>query len=126
MESENALVFTTDVDTRHGREFGLNSLVAGTIALETRIPGKIRGVQFQGRVSVAGGERLKRARRSYLKRFPYAVAMDIYLWIIDITFLKLTDNRLGFGKKLLWRADDPQGEADDGAGNRGKSKEEES
>jgi uncharacterized protein YhbP (UPF0306 family) len=28
--------------------------------------------------------------------------MDTTLWILSIDYLKMTDNRLGFGKKLLW------------------------
>ena len=24
------------------------------------------------------------------------------LWIVDLTFIKMTDNRLGFGKKIIW------------------------
>jgi uncharacterized protein len=98
----NALVFTTDPATRHGREFLANSFVAGSVVLETRIIGKIRGIQFQGRISEASGEGLEAARRAYLKRFPVAMLMDTHLWIVDLTHIKMTDNRLGFGKKVVW------------------------
>ena len=27
------------------------------------------------------------------------------LWQLDVTYLKFTDNRLGFGKKLVWTRD---------------------
>jgi len=80
----------------------MNSMVAGSVVLETRIIGKIQGVQFQGIVTVAEGERLKMAERAYLKRFPVAALMDTHLWIVDLTLLKMTDNLLGFGKKLIW------------------------
>lgn len=102
LEEENAFVFTSDSETRHGREFLLNSSVAGSVVLETRIIGKIQGVQFQGTVTIAEGERLKRAERAYVKRFPVAALMDTHLWFVDITMLKMTDNLLGFGKKLIW------------------------
>jgi hypothetical protein len=102
LEEENAFVFTSDRETRHGREFLLNNLVAGSVALETRIVGKIQGVQFQGRVFEIEGERLKRAKKAYLRRFPVAALMDTHLWILDLTYLKFTDNTLGFGKKLIW------------------------
>ncbi|MDX9930139.1 MAG: pyridoxamine 5'-phosphate oxidase family protein [Bacteroidales bacterium] len=102
LEEENAFVFTTDHETRHGREFLLNSFVAGSVALETHIIGKIQGVQFQGTVTIAEGERLKFAEKAYLKRFPVAALMDTHLWIVDITLLKMTDNLLGFGKKMIW------------------------
>jgi len=47
LEEENTLVFTTDIDTRHGKEFIKNPLVAGSVVLETMVIGKIRGIQFQ-------------------------------------------------------------------------------
>jgi uncharacterized protein len=102
LEEENALVFTTDGDTRHGKEFVENPMVAGSVVLETMIIGKVRGIQFQGTVSEPEGEMLSKARRAYLKRFPPAVLMDTRLWVVRLTFIKMTDNRLGFGKKLIW------------------------
>jgi len=102
LEEENALVFTTDSDTRHGKEFIKNPMVAGSVVLETIVIGKIRGIQFQGIVSEPEGELLSKARWAYLKRFPPAALMDTRLWIVKLTFIKMTDNRLGFGKKLIW------------------------
>jgi len=102
LEEENALVFTTDDDTRHGKEFIKNPKVAGSVVLETMVIGKIRGIQFQGIVSEPGEEMLSKAKRAYLKRFPPAILMDTHLWIVSLTYIKMTDNRLGFGKKLIW------------------------
>jgi uncharacterized protein YhbP (UPF0306 family) len=102
LEEENALVFTTDVDTRHGKEFIENPLVAGSVVLETMVIGKIFGIQFQGTVSEAEGEMLSKAKWAYLKKFPPAALMDTHLWVVKLTMIKMTDNRLGFGKKLLW------------------------
>lgn len=102
MEEENALVFTTDTDTRHGQEFIKNPQVAGSVVLETLIIGKIRGIQFQGIVSEPEGEMLNKAKSAYLKRFPVAMLMETHLWIVELTHIKMTDNRLGFGKKLIW------------------------
>ena len=45
---------------------------------------------------------LARAKSGYLKRFPVAALMDTQLWVVKLTFIKMTDNRLGFGKKLVW------------------------
>jgi uncharacterized protein YhbP (UPF0306 family) len=102
LEEENALVFTTDMDTRHGKEFVMNPLIAGSVVLETMVIGKIRGIQFQGQVSEPEGEMLAKARKAYLKRFPPAILMDTHLWIVRLTHIKMTDNRLGFGKKVIW------------------------
>jgi uncharacterized protein YhbP (UPF0306 family) len=102
LEEENALVFTTGGETRHGKEFLENHHVAGSVVLETMIIGKIRGIQFSGIVSDPEGETLSKAKSAYLKRFPVAALMDTRLWIVRLTYIKMTDNRLGFGKKLIW------------------------
>ena len=103
LEEENSLVFTTDPDTRHGKEFLLNTLVAGSVVLETMVIGKIRGIQFQGTVSEPEGELIQKAKWAYLKKFPPAALMDTHLWVVKLTMIKMTDNRLGFGKKLIWK-----------------------
>lgn len=89
-------IIATDEKTRHGREALLNPKVAGTIALETNIVGKIQGIQFSGSFRVASTSE----KMTYFKRFPYALAMNPSLWSIDIDTIKFTDNTLGFGKKL--------------------------
>lgn len=105
-EENNTLVITTDPATRHGAEFRANPQVAGTIALETKRIGRIRGVQFTGTISEPTGDGLRRARTVYLKRFPYAALTEIHLWVICLRHIKLTDNRLGFGKKIIWPSGD--------------------
>lgn len=102
LEDENALVFTTDSETRHGREFTMNPNVAGSVVLETMIIGKIRGIQFTGIVSEPSGNILEKARLAYLKRFPIASLMETRLWMVRLNYVKMTDNRFGFGKKLIW------------------------
>jgi uncharacterized protein len=102
LEEENALVFTSDLKTRHGQEFLKNPEVAGNIYLETKIIGRIRGIQFRGRISELQDEMSAKARSAYLKRFPVAMLMDTHLWVVKLTQIKMTDNRLGFGKKLIW------------------------
>jgi uncharacterized protein YhbP (UPF0306 family) len=102
LEEENTLVFTSDTETRHGKEFLANKLVAGSVVLETRIIGMIRGIQFRGIVSEPEGDLAATARKAYLRRFPVAMLMDTHLWVVRLTYIKMTDNRLGFGKKIIW------------------------
>jgi uncharacterized protein YhbP (UPF0306 family) len=105
LEEEDSLVFTTDPDTRHGKEFLVNPVVAGSVVLETMVIGKIRGIQFQGTVTEPEGELLNKAKWAYLKKFPPAALMDTHLWVVKLTKIKMTDNRFGFGKKLIWTHD---------------------
>jgi uncharacterized protein YhbP (UPF0306 family) len=143
MHDHEALVFTSDPKTRHGREMLENPSVSGGIVLETKVVGKIRGIQLTGKVALLEmkderiknkeldkddeEERLKISHQSpvthhsslitssasrithhslraaYLKRFPYAIATKLDLWVLELEYVKMTDNRLGFGTKLEWR-----------------------
>lgn len=101
-EDIGGFVFTSDDHTRHVQEFLTNPLVSASVVLETKIVGMIQGVQMTGRVSKPEGDLLKKCRSRYLRRFPYAVLMETTLWLFEPDYIKMTDNRLGFGKKLIW------------------------
>ena len=101
-EKNNSLIFSSDTKTKHAQDFIENSEVAGTIALETKDIEKIQGVQLLGKIIELKGERLKVATKKYLKEYPYARFMEIHLWQMKLTFIKMTHNKLGFGKKLIW------------------------
>lgn len=110
-QEENRFIFTSDPETRHIRDMAesQNFRVAGAIALETRLVGKIRGLQFSGTVRKPDNNELNSARKHYLKRFPIARLMpELHLWFLDPEVMKLTDNRLGFGKKLHWNVKSPE------------------
>ena len=100
--SKGELIFTTSLSTEHGNNMITNPSVAGSIVLETKVVGKIQGIQLHGESKQVEGADLSTARIAYLKRFPYAVFADLELWSFKITAAKLTDNRLGFGKKEVW------------------------
>jgi uncharacterized protein YhbP (UPF0306 family) len=105
-EERNLFIYTSEDDTRHIRdavETG-NFLIAGAIALETKMIGKIRGIQFSGIMHRLEGEELKTAKKQYLKKFPVARFSTLYLWGINPDIIKMTDNRLGFGRKLIWHS----------------------
>ena len=128
MEDQMCLVFTTDDDTKHGKQMIENPNVSVGIAWETKVIGQIRGAQISGQAlkveklkssnvekvknigtfqprikSGAGSLNLSTAAKSaYLKRFPYAALLKTNLWVIQINTIKYTDNRLGFGTKLNW------------------------
>jgi len=48
------------------------------------------------------GPLLKTATKAYVKHFPVARLAALHLWGLAPGFIKLTDNRLGFGIKLKW------------------------
>ncbi len=108
IEEENVFVITSEQKTRHISLFLTDpqKRVAGAIGLETEQIGLIRGVQFKAEMELCSQPFLNRYRLRYLRRFPYAVLKGGDLWVVRITELKFTDNRLGFGKKLLWNSKD--------------------
>ena len=100
--ANNQLIFSTDTKTKHAKDFTLNPKVAGSIALETKEVTKIQGVQLLGGITELKGEDLKAAKKQYLQAFYYASLMETHLWAMQLTFIKMTHNRLGFGEKLIW------------------------
>ena len=97
-KERNRLIFTSDDSTRHAQQMLENAKVAVGITLETRVVGKVQGVQICG-VTERGDDK---DRTRYIKQFPYAAVAPLNIWAVVPTFIKLTDNTLGFGKKLIW------------------------
>jgi len=107
-KGKGCFVFTSDGQTRHVADMLRNERVAGSVVLESRVVGRLQGLQFQGVMRClehGGAEDHAAARKVYLRRFPYAVAVELHLWALEPALLKFTDNRLGFGKKIYWYAD---------------------
>ena len=94
-----SLLLASSDETSHIKFLKNSKLVAGTVALDTKIVGKIEGVQFQGVMREAS----ESEREIYFKRFLYAKAMDPKIWSISLEKLKFTSNTLGFGKKIFWQ-----------------------
>ena len=101
------LGITSDRTTRHITEALAQPEVAGSIVLESKVIGKLQGIQFEGRLIEAAGDLLKEVRMAYLKRFPFAILSGADLWFLELSSMKMTDNRLGFGKKLYWKREQP-------------------
>ncbi len=95
---KNHFIFASSDDTKHIENIKINKNTAGTIHLDTDVVTKIQGVQFKGKTELYKGDKM-----IYFKRFPLSVVLKPKLWCIHVEWLKITDNRLGFGKKLIWQ-----------------------
>lgn len=95
-----AFIVASDPDTEHMRNIAASCAVAGTVALETKTVGKIRGIQFSGIMERVWNDGEKEL---YFRCFPYARVMNPTLWRICLDEVKMTDNTLGFGKKIIWK-----------------------
>ncbi|WP_321779097.1 hypothetical protein [Sulfurimonas sp.] len=97
---ELSFIVASSDDTTHIQNILKNSRIAGSIVLETTIVGKIQGLQFKGEFLSLKDKKLKKL---YFKTFPYALALSPKLWQIKVDYFKMTDNTLGFGKKIIWQ-----------------------
>lgn len=97
-----ALWLMTEPHTRHGELMQQRPRVVGTIAPQPKTIALIRGVQYRGDIARLYGEEETLARARYCKRFPIAKVMKAPIWQLTLQEVKMTDNTLGFGKKLHW------------------------
>jgi len=99
-KEKNSFIVASSSDTLHIKHISKNKNIAGNILLETKTVGKIQGLQFRGEFIALEDSELKKL---YFKNFPYALALSPKLWQIKVNYFKMTDNRLGFGKKIIWQ-----------------------
>jgi len=99
-QDKRCFIVASSEETTHIKHIRKNKNIAGNILLETKTVGKIQGVQFRGGFFELDDSELKSL---YFKTFPYALAMNPKLWYIKVNYFKMTDNRFGFGKKLIWQ-----------------------
>lgn len=97
-----SLWIMTETHTRHGELMLQNSRVVGTIAPKPKTIALIRGVQYRAEAVMLSGDEERLARARYCKRFPVAKVMKAPVWQLSLQEVKMTDNTLGFGKKLHW------------------------
>ncbi|WP_279029437.1 YhbP family protein [Gibbsiella quercinecans] len=97
-----ALWLMTEPHTCHGELMQQQPRVVGTIAPQPKTIALIRGVQYRGDIARLSGEEEALARARYCKRFPIAKVMKAPIWQLTLQEVKMTDNTLGFGKKLHW------------------------
>lgn len=96
------VVFKSDKRTKHIVDALINDKVAGTIIPDIDRIGTVKGIQFLGKFVVPAGHLLEQAKKKYYGKYPFALAFTGDLWAIELLSVKMTDNTLGFGKKLIW------------------------
>lgn len=101
-EQSTTLIFLSDITTKHITDALTNNKVAGTITTEVVTVAKIQGIQFTG--EFINPDEIQEASfyEKYYSKFPFAKAKPSPIWGVQLSSIKMTDNTLGFGKKLLW------------------------
>jgi len=109
VDAELNLYFVTDPRTRHGTALAKDGRVAGTVQRDRQQRQEIRGVQVTGRCRRLTGPAWVSGWALYLKKFAWAASPEllpavakIALWKLETDWLRLIDNRQGFGHKAEW------------------------
>jgi len=97
-KEKHCFVVASSDETTHIKHINKNENIAGNIVLETKKIIKIQGLQFRGNFLNLEDKELKKL---YFKTFPSAKIMNPKLWKIEVNHFKMTDNTLGFGKKII-------------------------
>jgi uncharacterized protein len=105
---EGLLYYKSSQGAHHSKNISNNPLVAGTILPDKLNKLQVRGVQFEGIVLPLGHPSARNDAAYYYKKNPMAVAMPGEIWTIQISSIKFTDSRLGFGKKLTWSREEQE------------------
>ena len=99
---KNCLYFISNPSSKHSEEIFVNPQVAGTILKPELSILKLQGVQFTGSCRMLEGRDSELAGKHYQKTFPVAHWSKERIWIIELDWIKMTDNTLGFGEKIIW------------------------
>lgn len=93
----------SDRQTQHAVLMAANPVVCGTITAQIAEVSQLQGVQFKGRIMLLDGEGATSAIQAYCRRFPIAKTHSAPIWRLEIDLLKMVNNKLGFGHKLVWQ-----------------------
>jgi uncharacterized protein YhbP (UPF0306 family) len=101
-EEEVLLYFKSSPNAHHSVLMKTNHFVAGTVLPDKLSKLLVKGMQFEGFVLSARHPLMKGATGNYFTQHPLALAIPGEIWAIRIDQVKMTDNTLGFGKKISW------------------------
>lgn len=96
------LVFKSSADTRHIMEAIHNTNVAGTVLPDVSKVAEIKGIQFTAKFIIPDESNKSNFKKAYYKKYPFAATVPGELWAAELLTIKMTDNTLGFGKKIYW------------------------
>jgi len=101
-----AFYITSSLNTHHASIMLASPNVAGTVNDQLNSILHLKGIQYSGEIKLLKGEDELKARQLFCSAYPIAKLKKAPMWEIKLSTLKMTDNRLGFGKKRIWSRDD--------------------
>ena len=102
------MYFKSSDGAHHSALLAGNPFVAGTILPDKLNKLIVRGIQFQGEVLEPFHPLAKDASESYHKKHLMALAIKGNVITIRLNAVKMTDSRMGFGKKIAWKRNEQE------------------
>jgi uncharacterized protein len=111
VDDELRFYVLTDPGTRHGQAMLVQPAVAGTVQRDRQEWREIQGVQFRGQGRQLAADDRSRAWELYVAQYSFLLSGNAKLtaalaktamWCIEPEWMRLIDNRLGFGHKEEW------------------------
>jgi len=99
---QGLLYFKSSSKSKHSGLLPFHPHIAGTILPDKLNILIIKGIQFEGTILPANHFLTDEATKFYHKKNPAGLAVPGDIWIVKIDNIKMTDNTLGFGKKITW------------------------
>ncbi len=100
----NRLIFTSSAESLHIVQGQRYAEVSCAIVGRSRVVSRLRGAQIVGvlRSTQNRDEEFKYCKQVFSKRFPLYSTKLKEMWYVEIRSVKYTDNRLGFGTKIIF------------------------
>jgi uncharacterized protein YhbP (UPF0306 family) len=102
---KSMLLIKSSRETMHVQQGLKNPVLSGTILPNIYSIGTLKGIQFTACFQETDQANDKAIREHYHRKFPMAMAIGGEVWMLKLLTIKMTDNTLGFGKKLYWSSD---------------------
>ncbi|MEW6567163.1 MAG: pyridoxamine 5'-phosphate oxidase family protein [Chloroflexota bacterium] len=104
---ELSLYFLSDPSSQHCLNLKQDGRAAAALYPASSDWRELRGLQLQGRVTVLEGSRRQQALDLYRARFPFLAELEAAvrasgLYCFTPTWVRLIDNRRGFGHQQEW------------------------
>ncbi|MCX8711646.1 hypothetical protein J3U57_02560 [Gilliamella sp. B3464] len=96
------LYFLTELKTQHANAMLNQPQVAGTISIAPKTVAQIQGIQFVAIAKQLSDQQAMHAYSLYYQAFPFAKLMKAPIWSLELQYIKMTNNLLGFAHKDIW------------------------
>ncbi|MCO6540479.1 MAG: hypothetical protein J6569_10165 [Gilliamella sp.] len=105
-ESVMCLYLLSELKTEHAKAMLTNPLIAGTISITPKTVAQIQGIQFQAQATRLQKQQAEHAYALYYRAFPFARVIKAPIWALQLHYVKMTNNLLGFGRKIYWKKEE--------------------